>query len=93
MRGAAALTAWPPQEPAAFWGGVFAGVLRLSLDADPLRTWVERTSAQARVSDPHELLRTWFTADGFLARQKQRLSCGLCAQRTRPAGGHSAQAR
>ena len=36
----------------AFWGGVFAGVFRLSLDTDPLKTWVERTSSQARVSVP-----------------------------------------
>ncbi|KAG2444179.1 hypothetical protein HYH02_009117 [Chlamydomonas schloesseri] len=38
------------QEPVAFWGGVFAGVFRLSLDQDPLKTWVERTSSQARAA-------------------------------------------
>ncbi|PNH02109.1 hypothetical protein TSOC_011937 [Tetrabaena socialis] len=38
------------KEPIAFWGGVFAGVLRLSLDQDPLRTWVDRTSSQARAA-------------------------------------------
>ncbi|PNW85825.1 hypothetical protein CHLRE_03g203800v5 [Chlamydomonas reinhardtii] len=38
------------QEPVAFWGGVFAGVFRLSLDTDPLKTWVERTSSQARAA-------------------------------------------
>ncbi|GIL47852.1 hypothetical protein Vafri_4496 [Volvox africanus] len=38
------------KEPVAFWGGVFAGIFRLSLDQDPLRTWVERTSSQARAA-------------------------------------------
>ncbi|GFR40887.1 hypothetical protein Agub_g1539 [Astrephomene gubernaculifera] len=37
------------KEPVAFLGGIFAGVFRLNLDQDPLRTWVERTSSQARV--------------------------------------------
>ncbi|GLC74341.1 hypothetical protein PLESTF_001501500 [Pleodorina starrii] len=38
------------KEPVAFWGGMFAGIFRLSLDQDPLRTWVERTSSQARAA-------------------------------------------
>ncbi|KAG2436885.1 hypothetical protein HXX76_006404 [Chlamydomonas incerta] len=38
------------QEPVAFWGGMFAGVFRLSLDQDPLKTWVERTTSQARAA-------------------------------------------
>ncbi|GIL89430.1 hypothetical protein Vretimale_18915 [Volvox reticuliferus] len=38
------------KEPVAFWGGVFAGIFRLNLDQDPLRTWVERTSSQARAA-------------------------------------------
>ncbi|KAG2494838.1 hypothetical protein HYH03_007078 [Edaphochlamys debaryana] len=36
------------KEPVAFWGGVFAGVFKLNLDQDPLRSWVERTAEQAR---------------------------------------------
>jgi len=35
------------KEPVAFWGGVFAGVLRLNLTEDPLKSWVERTASQA----------------------------------------------
>ena len=42
-------TATALQEPVAFWGGVFAGVLRLSLTDDPLKAWVERTTDAARV--------------------------------------------
>lgn len=34
------------QEPVAFWGGVFAGVLGLNLDEEPLKSWVERTSGK-----------------------------------------------
>ena len=39
-----------PQEPVAFWGGVFAGALGLSELDEPLRGWVERTAEQAGVS-------------------------------------------
>lgn len=38
------------QEPVAFLGGVLAGVLGLNLKEDPLRSWLERTSAEAGVS-------------------------------------------
>jgi hypothetical protein len=31
------------QEPVAFLGGVFAGLLRLDLNEDPLKEWVTRT--------------------------------------------------
>jgi len=37
------------QEPVAFWGGVFAGALGLNVDADPLRSWLQRTAADAQV--------------------------------------------
>lgn len=31
------------QEPVAFAGGMFAGLLRLDLNDDPLKEWVSRT--------------------------------------------------
>lgn len=36
---------FPPnmQEPVAFAGGIFAGLLRLDLNEDPLKEWVART--------------------------------------------------
>lgn len=37
------------QEPVAFWGGVFAGALGLNVDEDPLRSWLQRTAADAQV--------------------------------------------
>lgn len=33
----------PLQEPVAFAGGMFAGLLRLDLNEDPLKEWVTRT--------------------------------------------------
>jgi hypothetical protein len=38
------------KDPVAFTGGVFAGALKLSLNEDPLRSWIDRTSALAVVS-------------------------------------------
>ncbi|KAK9809721.1 hypothetical protein WJX73_010131 [Symbiochloris irregularis] len=38
------------REPVAFWGGVFAGGLSLTLSEEPLRSWIERTSAEAGIS-------------------------------------------
>eukprot|EP01018_Ginkgo_biloba_P025462 Gb_33479 [translate_table: standard] len=35
------------KEPIAFFGGVFAGLLRLDLKEDPLREWVARTAEAA----------------------------------------------
>ncbi|CAK9257678.1 unnamed protein product [Sphagnum jensenii] len=35
------------KEPIAFLGGVFAGLLRLDLNEEPLREWVARTSEAA----------------------------------------------
>jgi len=35
------------QEPIAFFGGVFAGLLRLDLNEEPLREWVAQTSEAA----------------------------------------------
>ncbi|CAK9200595.1 unnamed protein product [Sphagnum troendelagicum] len=35
------------KEPIAFFGGVFAGLLRLDLNEEPLREWVARTSEAA----------------------------------------------
>ncbi|KAG1677903.1 hypothetical protein FOA52_001321 [Chlamydomonas sp. UWO 241] len=32
------------KEPIAFWGGVFAGALGLSVTEDPLKSWIQRTS-------------------------------------------------
>ena len=37
------------QEPVAFWGGFTAGALALNLKEDPLRSWIERTAADAKV--------------------------------------------
>lgn len=31
------------QEPVAFLGGIFAGILRLDLNEEPLKEWVTRT--------------------------------------------------
>ncbi|KAL5703351.1 hypothetical protein ACHQM5_028452 [Ranunculus cassubicifolius] len=31
------------KEPVAFFGGLFAGLLRLDLNEDPLREWISRT--------------------------------------------------
>ena len=41
---------WVVQEPAAFVGGIVAGLLGLNLSEDPLRNWLERTAASARVN-------------------------------------------
>ncbi|KAK9821666.1 hypothetical protein WJX74_006130 [Apatococcus lobatus] len=38
------------QEPVAFWGGAFAGILGLDLKQDPLKSWLERTSTNAGVA-------------------------------------------
>ncbi|KAJ9526559.1 hypothetical protein V8C86DRAFT_2460789, partial [Haematococcus lacustris] len=38
------------KEPLAFWGGMFAGALRLNLNDDPLRSWIERTSSSSTSS-------------------------------------------
>ena len=40
------------RSPIAFLGGAFAGALSLSLDEEPLRSWIESTAAQARISAP-----------------------------------------
>ena len=37
------------QEPVAFLGGLFAGLLRLDLSEDPLKEWVSRTAEAAGV--------------------------------------------
>ena len=37
------------QEPIAFWGGFTAGALALNLKEVPLRSWIERTAADAKV--------------------------------------------
>ncbi|KAK9847149.1 hypothetical protein WJX84_008123 [Apatococcus fuscideae] len=37
------------EEPVAFWGGAFAGLLGLNLSQEPLRGWLERTSLNAGV--------------------------------------------
>lgn len=40
------------REPAAFLGGVLAGLLGIDLGEEPLRGWIERTSAQAAGKEP-----------------------------------------
>jgi hypothetical protein len=30
------------QQPIAFWGGFFSGVLRLKVSDDPLKSWLEK---------------------------------------------------
>ena len=37
------------QEPVAFFGGVFAGVLKLEVEDEPLKDWIERTAETAGV--------------------------------------------
>ncbi|XP_028799574.1 UPF0426 protein At1g28150, chloroplastic [Neltuma alba] len=39
------------KEPVAFLGGVFAGVLRLDLEEEPLKEWVTRTVEAAGVNE------------------------------------------
>ncbi|CAL0321079.1 unnamed protein product [Lupinus luteus] len=38
------------KEPVAFLGGVFAGVLRLDLNEEPLKEWITRTAEAAGIS-------------------------------------------
>lgn len=42
------------QEPIAFFGGVFAGLLRLDLKEDPLREWVARTTEAAGIDEEED---------------------------------------
>lgn len=39
------------QEPVAFAGGMFAGLLRLDLNEDPLKEWVTRTVEASGMTD------------------------------------------
>ncbi|KAK7391828.1 hypothetical protein VNO78_20251 [Psophocarpus tetragonolobus] len=39
------------KEPVAFLGGMFAGILRLDLNEEPLREWVTRTVEAAGISE------------------------------------------
>uniref|UniRef100_A0ACD5V3A2 Uncharacterized protein n=1 Tax=Avena sativa TaxID=4498 RepID=A0ACD5V3A2_AVESA len=39
------------KEPVAFLGGVFAGLLRLDLNEDPLKEWVTRTVEASGISE------------------------------------------
>ncbi|KAJ0048810.1 hypothetical protein Pint_16603 [Pistacia integerrima] len=39
------------QEPIAFAGGIFAGLLRLDLNEDPLKEWVTRTADAAGITE------------------------------------------
>lgn len=39
------------QEPVAFLGGMFAGILRLDLNEEPLKEWVRRTAEAAGISE------------------------------------------
>jgi len=44
------------KDPAAFVGGLFAGVLQLDVGDNPLREWIERTARDANL-DPKSLKR------------------------------------
>ncbi|KAK8497182.1 hypothetical protein V6N13_026889 [Hibiscus sabdariffa] len=39
------------KEPVAFVGGMFAGILRLDLNEDPLKEWVARTVEASKISE------------------------------------------
>ncbi|WVZ86480.1 hypothetical protein U9M48_033248 [Paspalum notatum var. saurae] len=39
------------KEPVAFMGGVFAGLLRLDLNEDPLKEWITRTVDASGIAD------------------------------------------
>ncbi|KAK6925461.1 hypothetical protein RJ641_009787 [Dillenia turbinata] len=39
------------QEPVAFMGGMFAGLLRLDLNEDPLKEWVTRTVEASGITE------------------------------------------
>jgi hypothetical protein len=39
------------QEPVAFWGGVFAGILRLDLNEEPLKEWITRTVEDSDINE------------------------------------------
>ncbi|XP_066345958.1 UPF0426 protein At1g28150, chloroplastic-like [Miscanthus floridulus] len=39
------------KEPVAFMGGVFAGLLRLDLNEDPLKEWITRTVEASRIAE------------------------------------------
>jgi hypothetical protein len=45
------------KEPVAFCSGFVSGLLRLDLNADPVKTWLERqgaTPSQANTSNPND---------------------------------------
>ncbi|WJX12672.1 hypothetical protein P8452_03142 [Trifolium repens] len=39
------------KEPVAFWGGVFAGILRLDLNEEPLKEWITRTVEDSDINE------------------------------------------
>lgn len=39
------------KEPVAFMGGVFAGLLRLDLNEDPLKEWISRTVEASGIAE------------------------------------------
>ncbi|EFJ13345.1 hypothetical protein SELMODRAFT_122724, partial [Selaginella moellendorffii] len=43
------------KEPIAFLGGVFAGMLRLDLNEEPLKGWIEKTAAAAKLQADEKL--------------------------------------
>ena len=65
------------REPVAFFGGVFAGMLGLSVDDEPLREWVDRTSEaagmtraeEAAVEGGEEVVATEGFSDGYATEQ------------------------
>ena len=68
------------QEPVAFWGGFTAGALALNLKEDPLRSWIERTAADAKVRHPMPALHHCSNPRSCNMRDKH---CGIAA------GAHS----
>ena len=51
------------REPVAFFGGVFAGMLGLSVDDEPLREWVDKTSEAAGMTRAEEAAAAGGTGD------------------------------
>ncbi|MGG6265087.1 hypothetical protein ACQ4M3_06515 [Leptolyngbya sp. AN03gr2] len=41
------------QQPVAFLGGLFSGLLRLSLNEEPVKTWLNQQTTTVYVTNPH----------------------------------------
>ena len=42
------------QQPTAFLGGFFSGILRLNLNEDPVKSWLEKNGASPEETTPPE---------------------------------------